>query len=232
MANQTNSGSLDTLKIDQTLLLSLQKASNDSYQAVFVERIDRNGSSKVTTTEDNDEIDALATMNYGDSRFQQGSTTYKYGRMTAESIELLKIKNSDGTDFDLDAAEFTAMTQKSGKVVQSCSLNILNPSVQEPSHPAYNMRYRVKLVETHVPNEWQLENDKHKINPSTGETLTKAVADEETGEIVAHKIYDAHRMVFTNNSVKHNLIQHDRVNVAATSKAAVNSFEKVGELGY
>ena len=62
MANQTNSGSLDTLKIDQTLLLSLQKASNDSYQAVFVERIDRNGSSKVTTTEDNDEIDALATM--------------------------------------------------------------------------------------------------------------------------------------------------------------------------
>ena len=41
MANQLNSGRLDTLNIDQTLLLQVQEAANDTYQAVFIEKIDR-----------------------------------------------------------------------------------------------------------------------------------------------------------------------------------------------
>ena len=55
MANQINSGSLSTLKLDQTLLSHVQKAANDSYQACFIERIDRNGAPKAEAN--NDEID-------------------------------------------------------------------------------------------------------------------------------------------------------------------------------
>ena len=224
MANQINSGSLDTLKIDDTLLVHVQQAANNSYQALFIERIDRNNRPTTETETDNDEIDALSTLNYGDSRFQQGSVNYKYTGVTNESLALLKIKNADGTAFDLDTAEFNAMTQKNGKVVQCTMLNIINPTIQEESHVAHNMRYRLKLVETHVPTTWQLENSKHKINPSTDEALTKNVVDTETGEVINMKIYSAHKMVFTNNPVKHIFIKHDKVT------APVKSFEKQPEL--
>tara|TARA_R100001463_G_scaffold100807_1_gene155274 strand:+ start:739 stop:1404 length:666 start_codon:yes stop_codon:yes gene_type:complete len=211
MANLLNSGSLNTLKLDETLLSHVQKAANDSYQACFVERIDRNGTPP--TDSDNDEIDALSTLNYGDSRFQRGSVTYVYTRITPESIALMNIKNADGSNFDLDAAEFSAKTTKAGKVVQACDLNILNPTIQESTHPAMGMRYRVKLVETHEPTQWQLDNSAHKINPSTKEELT--VTDPATGEV--KKIYSGHKMVFATANPKHMLIAHDRVAVTSES---------------
>lgn len=213
MANQLNSGSLNTLKLDQTLLSHVQKAANDSYQACFIERIDRN-TAPPTNESDNDEIDALSILNYGDDRFQQGSKTYVYKRITPESIELLSIKNADGTAFNLDAAIFSAKTTKAGKVVQACDLNILNPVVSATDHPNVGMRFRVKLVETHEPTQWQADNNGHKINPSTKEDLT--VTDAATGEI--KKIYSAHNVVLSTANPKHMLIAHDKVTVTAEAK--------------
>jgi len=219
MANQINSGSLSTLKLDQTLLSHVQKAANDSYQACFIERIDRNNTP--TTESDSDEIDALSVLNYGDERFQQGSRTYVYKRITPESIELMQIKNADGTAFNLDAATFSAKTTKAGKVVQACDLNVLNPVVSATDHPNVGMRFRIKLVETHEPSQWQADNNGHKINPSTKEALT--VTDPATGEI--KKIYSAHNVVLSTANPKHMLIAHDRVTVnaeASVKKAEVS----------
>lgn len=211
MANQLNSGSLNTLKLDQTLLSHVQKAANDSYQACFIERIDRNGAPKAEAN--NDEIDALSILNYGDARFQQGSVTYVYTRITPESLALMDIKNADGTAFNLDAAEFSAKTTKAGKVVQACDLNILNPTIADANHQATGMRYRIKLVETHEPTQWQLDNSAHKINPSTKEELT--VTDPATGEV--KRIYSGHKMVLTTGNPSHALIAHDKVAVTSTA---------------
>ena len=76
------------------------------------------------------------------------------------------------------------------------------------------MRFRVKLVETHEPSQWQADNNGHKINPSTKEALT--VTDSTTGEI--KKIYSAHNVVLATANPKHMLIAHDKVTIATTAK--------------
>ena len=207
MANQLNSGRLDTLNIDQTLLLQVQEAANDTYQAVFIEKIERGN--LPTSNDDSGEIDALASMNYGDDRFQRGSKTYVYSKVTAKGLE--RLLGIDG--FSIENSTFLSETTKAGKVIQVLKLNVLNPVNMDAEHAGYGMRWRVKLVEDTIPTAYQLKNDAGKINPKTKELLTK------DGAI----IYTHHRVVYSKNAAAHILVEHDKVS------AEVESFETADE---
>ena len=211
MANLLNSGSLDTLNIDQTLLLQVQQTANDTYQAVFIEKIQR--SNVATDDDDSGEIDALASMNYGDDRFQRGSKTYVYTKVTAEGLE--KLLNID--NLDIENSTFVSQTTKAGKVIQVLKLNILNPINMDAEHPGYKMRWRVKIVEDTNPTEWQAANNAGKINPSTGEVLSKD----------GKAIYTHNRVVYSHSPAKHTLVEHDRVTTEVESFESAESTEEV-----
>jgi hypothetical protein len=154
MANQLNSGSLDTLKVDDVILTHVEKTASGGYRAEFVEHINRGGTGS---------DDVLAMMNASDPRFQRGSKTYTWVPATITDVETLL--NIDG--LDIENMEFVSITSKSGKVRQVVPLNILNPEFN-------GKRLRVEITETTTPTDWQKANDTgYKVNPATGETLEK-----------------------------------------------------------
>ena len=203
MANQLNSGSLDTLKLDQTLLAYAKKTSTDKYTLALVERIDRN-STPDTTADDSDFVDGLATLNYGDSRFQRGSLQYAWPNVSAEGLN--RMLGIEG--FNIDAQDFTTMTTKDGKIVEKVDLNILNP-ISQSEGATKNKRMRVRIMESLTPTTWkdkvtgETRTGQPKINPSTSEVLTKD----------GKSIYVDNKCGFTNGSVPHQMIQHDKVAV-------------------
>jgi hypothetical protein len=154
MANQLNSGSLDTLKLGDVLLTHIERTANGSYKAEFVQHINRGGD-----TSD----DVLAMMNASDPRFQRGSKTYNWTPTTLQDIETLLAIPS----LDLENSNYVAVTTKGGKVRDVVQLNILNP--------LYNgHKVSVQITETTIPTDWQKANDTgFKVNPATSEVLTK-----------------------------------------------------------
>tara|TARA_R100000541_G_scaffold41593_1_gene49027 strand:+ start:1844 stop:2437 length:594 start_codon:yes stop_codon:yes gene_type:complete len=154
MANQLNSGSLDTLKVDEVLLTHVEKTANGGFRAEFVQNINRGGD----TTDD-----VLAMMNASDPRFKRGSKTYNWTKSTITDLETLL--NVPG--LDIENSEFVAITSKTGKVREVTYLNILNPE--------YNgQKVSVQITETTEATDWQRDNDTgYKVNPATSEVLTK-----------------------------------------------------------
>ncbi len=154
MANQLNSGSLDTLKVDEVLLTHVEKTANGGFKAEFVQNINRSGD-----TSD----DVLAMMNASDPRFKRGSKTYNWTKSTLADLETLL--NIPG--LDIENSDFVTITSKTGKVREVTYLNILNPE--------YNgQKVRVQITETTEATDWQRDNDTgYKVNPATSEVLTK-----------------------------------------------------------
>jgi len=154
MANQLNSGSLDTLKVDDVILTHVERTANGGYRAEFVEHINRGGTGS---------DDVLAMMNASDPRFQRGSKTYTWVPATITDVETLL--NIDG--LDIENSEFVSITSKAGKVRQVVPLNILNPEFN-------GNKLRVEITETTTPTDWQKANGVgHKVNPATNEILLK-----------------------------------------------------------
>jgi len=205
MANQLNSGSLDTLKLDETLLVHIQKSANDSYQALFVEKIDRSIISGTSVTETTDRpVNVLADLNYSDDRFRRGGNNHVYVKATAKDLEAkLQIAG-----LDIENADFTPIMTKGGKTKQALTLNILNPVNVENG-----CRFRVVLSEDTTPDTWQANNNDFKVNPSTGEALMKD----------GKHIYSHHYITYAKGDGYkdyHTLVQHDRVNVAVEQSLA------------
>ena len=203
MANVINSGSLSTLKINDTLLLGVQKTQVEGkYQAIFVEKLIRPNA----LVED----DVVNDMNVGDDRFgSTGSLTYIYNGCTAGFF-----KTTLGMDVDIENADFTDVTTKSGKVKSQLTLNILNPVNLAEDSPSNGKRLRVKLVETITPKQNTVDNNKPKINPSTGEILHKD----------GMPIYSEHRMIYSSevgSLDSHILVAHNKVTATSdvTKKA-------------
>jgi hypothetical protein len=218
MANQLNSGGLDTLKLDETLLVHIQKGANDSYQLLFVENIDRGMINKTETETTESVVNVLSDLNYSDDRFRRGGKNHVYVKSTPQDIE--KRLNIPG--LDIENADFSTIQTKNGKTKQALILNVLNPVNMDKDSAFYEQRFRIVLREDTTPDSWQLNNNDFKVNPSTSEALMKD----------GKHIYSHHMVTYAKGDGfkdYHQLVQHDRVDVAAT---VVNSLEEVGELGY
>ena len=129
MENTKNSGSLDTLNLKDTLLVSARKINGGKISLEFAEII-KSGDKAVS---------ALTLLNASDARF---SGKPRRAWVTAEPVDAAK---AFGVNFGADAGWYAS---EKGEMLE---LNILNPAIN-------GNRCRVLVNETTEPNEWQAEN--------------------------------------------------------------------------
>tara|TARA_B110000858_G_scaffold5904_1_gene6595 strand:- start:1750 stop:2367 length:618 start_codon:yes stop_codon:yes gene_type:complete len=134
MANQLNSGTLDTLKANETLLLQARKVANGKIQLEVAESIQLSDRPQ----------NVLGMLNKSDDRFKSNA------RRTWITAEPTDASELFGVDFGLEA-EWYMGTSKSGSSVELLDLNILNPIIN-------GTRCRIMITETIEPTEWQAEN--------------------------------------------------------------------------
>ena len=127
--NTINSGSIDTLKKGDTLLVNARKVNNDKLHLEFAEIIN-------ATTKP---MSALGLLNKSDERF---SSSARRCWLTAEPADA-----TDVFGIEFDATAGWEMTPK-GEVLE---LNILNPD-------HLGERFRVIVQETTEPTKWQADN--------------------------------------------------------------------------
>ena len=127
--NQLNSGSLDSLKVGETLLISARQVANGKISLEFAEKI---------TAKDRP-VSALTVLNASDDRFSSGA---RRGWATAEPIDASKAFD---VNFGDDGEWYTS---ERGEMMD---LDILNPEFN-------GVRFRVQISETTEPTEWQAEN--------------------------------------------------------------------------
>tara|TARA_B000000565_G_scaffold189114_1_gene144050 strand:- start:246 stop:833 length:588 start_codon:yes stop_codon:yes gene_type:complete len=130
MSNILNSGSLDTLKSGQCLLVGSRRVSNGKVQLEFAEVLE--GASQSNNN-------ALAAFNASDDRFS--ATKARRAWMTAEPVDASELLGVDLTG--------GYSTNEMGREVKS--LNVINPE-------ALGKALRVQITETVEPTEWQMEN--------------------------------------------------------------------------
>ena len=129
MANQLDSGSIEDLKVGETLLMNAKKVNGEKIQLQFAEI--------VQSTER--ELSALTVLNKSDDRF---SSRARRAWVTAEPVDAARI-------FDVnfgDDGEWI-MTDE-GEIIE---LNILNPMFE-------TTRFRLLVTETTESSEWQQDN--------------------------------------------------------------------------
>jgi len=124
--NQINSGSLDTLKSGETLLVSARQVANGKISLEFAEKI---------TSKDRP-VSALTILNASDDRFSSGA---RRGWATAEPVDASK---AIGINFGDDGEWYSS---DRGEMMD---LDILNPEFN-------GTRFRVQITETTEPTEWQ-----------------------------------------------------------------------------
>ena len=134
MANQLNSGTLDTLKPNETLLLQARKVANGKIQLEVAESI------QVSDRP----MNVLGMLNKSDDRFKSNARRTWVTAEPTDATELFSI------NFGADA-EWYMGTSKSGAQVELLDLNVLNPVIND-------MRCRILVTETIEPTEWQAEN--------------------------------------------------------------------------
>jgi len=126
--NQINSGSLESLKYGDTLLVNARKVKNDKIHLEFAEIVNNQTNQNV-----------LSLLNKSDDAF---SSKARRAWVTAEP--------SDATDFfnvDFGPTSEWYMSDK-GEMME---LNILNPTMQD-------VRCRLKIEETIEGTDWQNDN--------------------------------------------------------------------------
>ena len=128
MENTLNSGSLDSLKHGETLLVSARKVANDKIHLEFAEQI------KATTS-----VNVLSLLNRSDDRF---SSNARRAWVTAEPIDATELFN-----VDFGPTSDWYMSDKG----EMLDLNILNPTMKD-------VRCRIIISETIDGSEWQNEN--------------------------------------------------------------------------
>ena len=128
MKNQLNSGTLESLKPEQTLLLSARKVSNGKIQLEFAEIVKANKN-----------INVLSILNKSDERF---SSSARRAWVTAEPNDA---QDSFGINLGVDAG--WEATPKGDMLF----LDILNPTID-------GTRCRLAINETTEATDWQAEN--------------------------------------------------------------------------
>tara|TARA_R110000765_G_scaffold23416_1_gene59204 strand:+ start:533 stop:1117 length:585 start_codon:yes stop_codon:yes gene_type:complete len=128
MENTLNSGSLDSLKHGETLLVSARKVANEKIHLEFAEQI------KASTS-----VNVLSLLNKSDDRF---SSNARRAWVTAEPIDATELFN-----VDFGPTSDWYMSDKG----EMLDLNILNPTMKD-------VRCRIIISETIDGSEWQNEN--------------------------------------------------------------------------
>lgn len=136
MKNTINSGSLDMIQENQTILLSARKVNGGKIQLEFAELI------KTSTASAN----PLGLFNKSDDRFNVGNKARR-AWLTAEAKDASAILGLDLTD--------TANWSIDGMGREILELNVLNPiaTVNGTEH-----KLCLEIVETVEPTEWQAQN--------------------------------------------------------------------------
>tara|TARA_R100000656_G_scaffold98206_1_gene71255 strand:- start:63 stop:686 length:624 start_codon:yes stop_codon:yes gene_type:complete len=195
--NQLDSGSLETLKQGETLLISARKVSGGKIHLEFAEVIEKKGQKQ----------NILGILNASDERF---SSSARRAWITAEPADA-----SNTFEVDFGPTANWEMTEKG----EMLFLNILNPAIDET-------RCRLQITETTEATEWQEANydtaakrkgkdgdfitnegdyiysnttivmsseapEHHYLTPDST-TLERELVDEETGEIFDENDDDLH----------------------------------------
>jgi hypothetical protein len=136
MKNTINSGSLDMIQENQTLLLSARKVSGNKIQLEFAELIRTSTAS----------VNPLGLFNKSDDRFNTGNKARR-AWLTAEAKDasvILGLDLSDSANWSVD-----------GMGREVLELNVLNPvaTINGTDH-----QLKVEIVETIEPTDWQAQN--------------------------------------------------------------------------
>jgi hypothetical protein len=135
MENAINSGTLETLTPEQTLIVHARKVNGDKLQLEFAEILSR----------EDRPVNALGMFNKSDERFSlQGRPRRAW--LTVEEDDAAELLGIDlGGDY---------ITNDMGHVIKP--LNILNPLIVSGQHAG--TRLRVQIVETTKATEWDAAN--------------------------------------------------------------------------
>jgi|NOAtaT_6_FD_contig_111_191869_length_1896_multi_5_in_0_out_0_4 hypothetical protein len=136
MKNTINSGSLDMIQENQTLLLQARKVNGGKIQLEFAELI------KTSTTSAN----PLGMFNKSDDRFNVGNKARR-AWLTSEAKDASIILGLDLSD----SAKWTV----DGMGREVLELNVLNPVADINGTEKV---LKVEIVETIEPTEWQAQN--------------------------------------------------------------------------
>ena len=155
MANQLNSGSLDTLKTGQTLLTRVIKTKKDGMvQIELAEKISNPNATSALG-------EGFQTF-YSFSNGSSGNPRRFWDPVEAIYLEtMLQIPN-----LDIENGVYT-LNPDTGK--EEMELNILNPTayVNPQTGEAVELRMRGRVIETTEGKQYDVDNERYKINPST-----------------------------------------------------------------
>tara|TARA_R100000808_G_C2106797_1_gene122133 strand:- start:39 stop:680 length:642 start_codon:yes stop_codon:yes gene_type:complete len=208
MANQLNSGALDTLKTGQTLLTKVYKTKKAGMvQIEIAERIDNPNATS--------SLGEGFTTFYSFANGSTGKPRRFWDPIEAIYLEtMLQIPN-----LDIENGEY-ATDVETGK--EYMELNILNPTayVNPQTGEAVELRMRGRVIETTEGKEYDINNQRYKVNPSTKEPVLHG----------GNYIYNKNQILFVENTsdelvLPHVFLASDTVSV--TSK--VESEETVVE---
>ena len=135
MENTINSGSLDSLKQGETLLIEARKVANGKIQLEFAESLNTSARGK----------NALSVFNKSDDRFSGGKPRRAW--VTAEPVDAGELLNINLGD---DGEWYEA--QRRGKSVEVLDINMLNPVDFDDE------RFRVICEETLTPSEYHSQS--------------------------------------------------------------------------
>ena len=155
MANQLNSGTLDTLKTGQTLLTKVIKTKKDGM--VQIELAEKISNPNATS--------ALGEGFQTFYSFANGSTGKP--RRFWDPIEAIYLETMlQITNLDIENGVY-ALNPDTGK--EEMELNILNPTayVNPQTGETVELRMRGRIIETVEGREYDVDNNRYKINPST-----------------------------------------------------------------
>jgi len=143
MSNLINSGSIDTINQNETLLTRILTTSSDKVQLEFVESIQNPHAAG-----SNGGINLLYLANKSDSRF---SRKVQYGWLTGTPEDVYPL-------FGINApAESAWQTDERGK--NYVQLDMLNPEIiGQVTVDGEPVRARVQVVESLIPNTYQAED--------------------------------------------------------------------------
>jgi len=203
MANVLNSGTLDTLKTGQTLLTKVYKTKKEGMvQIEIAEKVSNPNATSALG-------DGFQTF-YSFSNGSTGKPRRFWDPVEAIYLEtMLQIPN-----LDIENGVYT-LNPDTGK--EEMQLNILNPTayVNPQTGEAVELRMRGRVIETTEGRQYDVDNERYKINPSTKDPVLHG----------GNYIYNKNQIPFVENTsddlvLPHVFLASDTVSV--TSKVESN----------
>ena len=198
MQNKINSGSLDTLKPGQCLLVNCRPTTTgDKMYLEFAEQM--------TASPSRMSLSAVATLNSDDPRFQQKP---RRSWTTATPKRMMELFGVDVSDKNPNWTKGMVGDRE----VDILPLNILNPY-----HAELDKYFRIQIRETVDPTEWQAENVER-----------AAKRRGVDGDFITHKsfyIFSNPTVVLAeeDEAIEHITLEPDAVEPNKNSKATVDT---------